>query len=170
MLTATDICQRIKESQKTLFILCGLPYSGKSYLAGELRKCVDIDYVSIDDIFYNRGFNWDTGKLPNAEEWDEIFEESYSKVSDAIEQGRNVLYDSTNHTAISRDKLREVATAAGGVSEVIFVPITEQELWNRWESAKLHKERHIVARELIEKTLQMFETPSEDEAHITLLV
>lgn len=99
----------IKNSHKTLYILCGFPYAGKSYVAKQLLESTDVEFVSIDDIFNKHGFDWDTNTLPDTEAWQQIFEESYEKTKAALEQGKNVLYDSTNQTVTSRDKLREVA-------------------------------------------------------------
>lgn len=61
-----SLLKTVKNSQKTLFILCGFPYAGKSFVAEELRKNADIVYVSIDAIFHEYGFNWDSNTLPNA--------------------------------------------------------------------------------------------------------
>lgn len=60
MLNLHNLISIVKNSEKTLFILCGFPYAGKSYIANELRKQADIEFVSIDSIFHDHGFNWDT--------------------------------------------------------------------------------------------------------------
>ena len=91
-----DLIKTINESQKTLFIMCGFSYAGKSFVAEELRKQTDIAYVSIDAIFHEHGFNWDSNTLPNADDWQQIFNESYEQTKVALQEGKNVLYDSTN--------------------------------------------------------------------------
>jgi predicted kinase len=100
---------RIKKSDKTLYILCGFPYAGKSYVARQILKESDLVFVSIDNIFHARGFDWNNNTLPNENEWQEIFEKSYRQVKEALEAGRSVLYDSTNQTITSRDTLRNIA-------------------------------------------------------------
>lgn len=55
-------------SHKTLFILCGFPYAGKSYVAEQIISQTDVTYVSIDNVFSKNDFNWNENKLPNVEE------------------------------------------------------------------------------------------------------
>lgn len=59
----------IQNSQKTLFILCGFPYAGKSYIAKRLLEHADVVFVSIDDIFHACGFDWNTNTLPSSDEF-----------------------------------------------------------------------------------------------------
>jgi len=157
------VVDKIKFSQSTLYVLCGFPYSGKSYIAKELVKKTDIMFVSIDDIFHSKGFNWDNNKLPNAEEWKEIFDISYIQSQDALKIGKNVLYDSTNHTKESRNKLREVAYSVNAKSAVIYIQTSVETVWKRWEENLNTKDRSVVSKELVQMTIDGFEVPDKDE-------
>jgi len=84
--------EKIKNSTSTLFILCGFPYTGKSYIAKEIIKETDITVVSIDDIFYQKGFDWDTDNLPDAVVWKEIFDIAFEKTKELLLSGKNVLF------------------------------------------------------------------------------
>lgn len=158
-----QITEKIKNSQSTLYILCGFPYSGKSYIAKKLVKETDIKMVSIDDIFHSKGFSWDDNKLPNAEEWKEIFDISYTQSQDALKKGKNVLYDSTNHAKESRNKLREVAHAVNAKSAVIYIQTPVETVWKRWEENLNTKDRSVVSKELVQMTIDGFEIPGADE-------
>lgn len=157
------IINRIKSSKSTLYILCGFPYSGKSYIANKLVKETGIIVVSIDDIFHSKGFNWDNNKLPNAEEWKEIFNISYKQSQDALKEGKNVLYDSTNHTKESRDELRKVAQSVGAETVVIYIKTPTETIWKRWNKNKETKERSVVSKELVQMTIDGFEVPDVNE-------
>lgn len=157
------ITEAINGTHGRLFILCGYPYSGKSYVARELIARTGIAFVSIDEIFYARGFDWDTNRLPSAEEWAEIFDESYTQAQMFLRAGKNVLYDSTNHTRVSRDKLREVARSVGAESRVIYVRTSVDEVWKRWKASAADKGRHVVSRDLVAATIAAFESPDESE-------
>lgn len=43
-------------NRATLFILCGLPYSGKSTLAKELVSCLGFKAVSMDEVMDKKGY------------------------------------------------------------------------------------------------------------------
>lgn len=158
-----NLQEKINDSHKTLFILCGLPYAGKSFLAAKLQKDTDVVYVSIDTTFHAHGFDWDMNKVPNTEEWREIFDESYKLTQSALEQGRNVLYDSTNQTIASRDALRSIADAVKADSVVIYIKTSVETVWRRWEENQKSRARSIVAKELVQMTIGMFEEPTEAE-------
>jgi len=158
----------IRHSQKTLFILCGLPYAGKSFIAKELQNHTDIVYVSIDKIFQEHGFNWNTNSLPNAEEWQSIFNDSYIKTVGMLAEGKSVLYDSTNQTIASRDKLREVSTPVDGMSCVLYIQAPVETVWERWEGNLKNPTRSVVSRELTQTTIDTFEEPTESENVLTI--
>ncbi len=170
MKTLEDLIEVIKGKHKTLFILCGFPYSGKTHIAREIMKEVPMEYVSIDDIFHEGGYDWDINKLPDQKVWEEIFETSYEKVRQALNRGVNVLYDSTNHTKVSRNILRKVAQEQGADSQVIFIDVPEAVIHDRWEKNRLNPIRSVVAKDLVLSTLESFERPGEDEKTTALFL
>ncbi len=161
-----ELIKTINESQKTLFILCGFPYAGKSFIAEELGKHTDIVIVSIDTIFHSHGFNWDTNKVPNPGEWQVIFDESYNEIKELLDQGKNVLYDSTNQTINSRKKLRDVAASVGADARVLYIQSSVETVWKRWEENQRNPRRSSVNKELVQMTIDMFEEPTKEESVI----
>lgn len=121
----------IKRSQKTLFILCGYPYSGKSYVANQLQIATGIEVVAIDAIFKSKGFDWDTSVLTDHDGWQIIFAESYKAVGTILERGKNVLYDSTNQTVASRDALLAVAKSMSAKAKVVYIKSSINTVWKR---------------------------------------
>ena len=168
MKNLNDIVSIIKDSQKTLFILCGFPYAGKSYIAKQLQTHADVVFVSIDDIFHTHGFDWDSNLLPDADNWEQIFNESYEKTKHALRDGKNVLYDSTNQTVASRDRLREVAQSVGAETKVIYIQSSVETVWKRWEDNQKKPTRSVVSRELVQQTIDMFEEPTDIENVIVI--
>ncbi len=163
MLNLSNLIYTIQNSQKTLFILCGYPYAGKSYVVNQIKSHADIVVVSIDDIFKAKGFDWDSNVLPNESEWKDIFEESHKQTKQALLGGENVLFDSTNQTIVSRDKLREVAKSVGADACVLYIKTPVETVWQRWEENHYNPQRSVVSRELVQQTIDMFEEPTEDE-------
>ncbi len=158
-----NLISLLQNSQKTLFILCGFPYAGKSYMAKQLLEKTDAAFVSIDDIFHAYGFDWNSNKLPDIQTWEQIFNESYEQIKQALTDGKNVLYDSTNQTLASRDRLREVADSAGTEAKVVFIKTSVEIVWQRWEENQKDPTRSMISKELVQQTIDMFEEPSEDE-------
>ena len=158
----------IQNSQKTLFILCGFPYAGKSYIAEQLIEQTDIVLVSIDAVFYSQGFNWDSNTLPDTEDWGQIFNESYELTRQALLDGKSVLYDSTNQTVTSRDKLREIANSVGADTKVVFIKSPTETVWKRWKDNQKNTMRSVVSKDLVQQTIDMFEEPKEDENVIVI--
>lgn len=157
-----NLISSLQNSRKTLFILCGFPYAGKSYIAKQLIKETDAAFISIDDIFYAYGFNWDSNNPPDPKGWEQIFAESYETTRPALPARKNVLYDSTNQTVVSRDKLREVAYSVGAEAKVVFVKTPVEVVWQRWEDNQKDQTRSVVSKELVQQTIDMFEEPAED--------
>ncbi len=161
-----DVSEKIRSSQKTLFILCGLPYSGKTYLCEQLKERASISVVRIDDIFQARGFDWDKNILPDEKEWGEIFERSYEQIVDSFSQSDSVVHDSTNHTRASREKLREVARKVGATTIILYIRVPTNVIWDRWERNVVSRSRSVVAKNLIEMTIDTFEPPTPDEGAV----
>jgi predicted kinase len=158
-----NFISRIQNSRKTLYILCGLPYAGKSFVAKHVQTKTDITFVSIDDIFHAQGFDWNSNTLPNADTWEQIFNDSYEHTTQALREGKNVLYDSTNQTLASRDKLREVATSMGANTKVIYIKSPVEMVWKRWDENQKNPTRPAINRKLVQQTIDMFEEPTEHE-------
>lgn len=163
MVNLKNSISKIQNSKSTLFMLCGFPYSGKSYVSSQIQQQTDIQVVAIDDIFKAKGFDWNTNTLPNEIEWKDIFQESYIQTKRALLDGKNVLYDSTNQTIVSRDKLREVAKSVGADTCVLYIKTSTDTVWHRWEENHNNPQRSVVSRELVQQTIDMFEEPTEDE-------
>jgi predicted kinase len=76
-----NIISLIQNSKSTLFILCGFPYAGKSFIAKQLLEQTDITFVSIDEILNRHGFDWNSNTLPDTGTWGQIFNESYEQTN-----------------------------------------------------------------------------------------
>ncbi len=163
-----DVIQSIHNSKKTLYILCGLPYSGKTYLALGIVKKTKCTYISIDTILKDLGYDWDSNTLPNEQGWKEVFSTTYLQSQEALKNDSNVLYDSTNHTKISRDALRTIAHEVGADTKVIYIDVPIDVVWKRWEENRINKNRSVVNENLVKMTLKAFEAPTEDEDVLTI--
>jgi predicted kinase len=158
----------INSEHKTLFILCGYPYSGKTFIANKVTATTGCVLVSIDSVFSDQGYDWTDNKLPDTNGWKEIMDVVYQTIRDALKAGNNVLYDSTNHTRASRDALRDVAQEEGAESQVILVDVPPETVYARWEANSKSPTRSVISKKLLEMTVNSFERPTEDEQILVL--
>lgn len=158
----------LRSFEPSLLILCGLPYAGKSHVARIICKAMPCAFVSIDEMLEKRGFDWNSSHLPDDTGWNEVFQASYHQTLEALKQGKNVLYDSTNHTRLSRDRLRDVAQRVGATAFVVFVDATPEVVRTRWVANQISKQRFVLSQKLLEQTIGMFERPEEDERVIRI--
>lgn len=87
----------------------------------------------------------------------------------ALTQGKNVLYDSTNQTIVSRNKLREVAHSVDANACVVYIKSSLETVWNRWEENQKNPTRSMVSKDLIQMTINQFEVPIDNENVITII-
>jgi predicted kinase len=129
-----------------------------------LQSQTNIQIVSIDDIFNAKGFDWNSNVLPGANEWTEIFDESYEKVKKILLSESSVLYDSTNQTLASRNILRDIASSVNADTVAVYVKSSIGTIWERWESNQKDPVRSVVSKDLVQITIDMFEVPTSDES------
>ncbi|HEY1074493.1 MAG TPA: AAA family ATPase [Patescibacteria group bacterium] len=146
-----------------LYILCGLPYSGKTTLAKSLIRKLGCAYVSIDVIRDQLGFSWEENHKVTADNWRQIFKASYQDMRNKLGRGQSVVFDSTNHDFDSREKLRTYAAGVGADAKVIFIDVPVNVIWKRWEENQNLKTRSHIAKELVEWTIDHFEKPENSE-------
>jgi predicted kinase len=145
-----------------LYILCGLPFAGKSILAIELEKRPGFVYIEIDQI--NTSFDIGLhGELISAKEWERTYTEAYKQLGDALDSGRSVIFEGASYTKELRDHLRAIADKRGVVSRIIYVDLTESEARQRLQYNRSKQQRYDVRDEDFELVARYFEPPSEEE-------
>lgn len=145
-----------------LYIMCGLPFAGKTTLAKEMMKQLGIKRVSIDEINGERGvWNDETG-MP-AEEWTKTYEEAYRRIATYLNQGKSVVDESANFTREQRDRLRAIAETCNAKTCVIFVDVSLTEVRRRWQANRQTLERKDVRDADFAHVVESFEPPAGDE-------
>lgn len=143
----------------TLYIMCGLPFSGKTILAQKISDKLGYPIVSIDTIREEHGFTWEENEKVIAKDWEEIFNESYSTTSKHLKSGQSVIYDSANQDRISRDKLRKLAEKSNANTKVIFLDVHEEEIRRRWAENQVTKERFHLPEKYLQAAIDTLEKP-----------
>lgn len=152
---------RIWPSTK-LYILCGLPFSGKSILARELAKTHDLACVAMDAINTERGLGLH-GNAISEEDWDITYQEAYRRIDRFLTQGKSVIYDAPSFTKEQRDQLRAIAYSHGMPAKVIFVDVPESVARERWLKNRRTGNRFDVRDDDFAQVVDNFQSPTDEE-------
>ena len=105
-----------------LYMLCGLPFAGKTTLAQELVKRFGFWHISIDQINTSFGVGLHASPI-SPDEWDSTYNEAYKQLEMALKSRQTVIFEGANYTKELRDRLRTIADRRGAITGVIFIEI-----------------------------------------------
>lgn len=151
--------------QPTLYLMCGLPYSGKSTLACKLSRQTGFPIVSIDEVRESLGFYWGKSEASPAD-WKRIYHAVEEQITRYLGTSTSVIYDSTNHDKASRRRLAELARNWNAQVIVLFVDTPVEVVEDRRESNLRSSERPHIPDHFYAAALASFEAPTAEETVI----
>lgn len=147
----------------TQYLLCGLPFSGKTTLGKFLADKLGFVHINLDEIKKEKGYGKVSDDDVPDKVWEEIFEIADGKLLDALIRGKNVVNETAWVTREWRDRARKIAAGAGFPTKVIFLDIPEEICRHRrLENQETHARYETFDKEF-EDYLYDFEKPTEDE-------
>ena len=153
----------LSNQEPTLYILCGVAFSGKSTLANKLTERMDMEKVGIDVIRERRGLRWEENEKVTPEDWKSIMQEAYDDTFELLSSGKNVIFDSTNHDRESRNRLRALAAKGNFPTKVIYIDVPTDVARSRWLRNKSEMQRSDLPEHLFQHAIDNLEKPTEDE-------
>jgi predicted kinase len=145
----------------TLYLLCGLAFSGKSTLAAAVCRRLGCASVSLDDLNARRGLHGGLG-IPE-EEWARTHREALAEVEAALQAGRSVVVDDTNCFRFLRDGYRGIADRYGVPTVVIYLEAPLDLVRARMRANELEPTRAPVTEAVLLDLIDKFEPPAADE-------
>lgn len=109
------------ESQ-LLFLLCGLPFSGKSTIGQALQDRLGIVHVEVDR-HHSGGHAAAEGRRIERDEWIAAYRAAYREVETALTAGRSVTFDAVSFRRTQRDRMRRIADKFGVPLIVIYLDV-----------------------------------------------
>ncbi|GHO49157.1 ATP-binding protein [Ktedonospora formicarum] len=145
----------------TLYLMCGAPFSGKTTLAKHIVTRTQSDYISLDDLMRQRGFDL-THPQPG-EEWEKTHQLCIQLLHSLMQKGVNIVLDDTNFLKWLRDRFRNVASEHHYQVVIVYLAIPVAELKKRRQQVLATQERNYLVDENFYPVIEQFETPNETE-------
>lgn len=145
-----------------LYVLCGLPFAGKSTLGRALAARLRIPRVEIDAINTERGQGLDLAPI-TSEEWAATYAEASGRLGGSLRAGTPAIFDAGGFTRTQRDDLRALAEGCGAGVCLIYIAVPPQVAIARWQHNRLTGERYDIRDDYFALALDHFEPPAADE-------
>jgi predicted kinase len=149
-------------SESRLYLLCGLPFAGKTTLAQELVNRLGFMHIDIDQINTSLGVGLHASPISPVE-WDRTYNEAYKRLEDALNSRQTVIFEGANYTKELRNRLRAIADRQDAITQVIFVEISMSEARQRLLDNRKTQQRHDVRDDNFALVATDFELPTKDE-------
>ncbi len=148
--------------QPQVYIVFGIPFSGKSTLVRELARQRGCRVIDIDAINTARGVG--IGGAPiTQEDWAISFATGIAQLEAALDAGEPVAYDGHVWSRAQRDDFRAIAHAAGASATFIYLDVPESVARERLYENRHSSQRHNVPDDLFAQAIALMEPPDETE-------
>jgi predicted kinase len=147
-----------------LYIITGLPYSGKTVLSRELLRRFGFGYASVDDEITSG--NLDVTRM-SQRDWDDVYSRAYGELERLLHTGQTVVFDGGSLKRSERQNLRDIAHGCGADAVVVYVNTSPEQAAARRRRNLVTQERAHLEEQTVDTALAMFEVPAADERPIT---
>jgi predicted kinase len=147
--------------ESTLYIMCGLPFSGKTTLAHVLANQCGFVHLDLDALARAKGIFPEEGI--DDKQWGLLFGEAYQHLAVLLASGKSVVFDAVNSQGAGRDHLRTIAQQNGSSVFVIYVNLSIQEIEQRRQANQDNHQRSHVRDKDFTELAKDFEIPTAEE-------
>ena len=140
-----------------LYILCGLPFAGKTYVANAIKRNFDVCVVNFDELFklQEKGIKGKTERKQH--QWELVKKEALKLLRKNLLEGKNVIWDSTNPLKEYRDELKKIAGEYNAIFNLIYVKTPINIIFKRVKYNEMYAIRHKVDPDDLSKTIKEFD-------------
>ena len=151
-------------TQARLFIICGLPCSGKTTFANKLAKERNATILSLDKLvlsLFPEEDNFQT-HYKYVQRIQEVF---FPLVKDLLDKGNKVVMDFPGHTQLERNKLRQIGLSVGVETDLYYLKAGADTIAGRVKkrNADPADGEYQIPDWLFKLIIDKFEEPSSNE-------
>ena len=140
---------------KKLYILCGLPFAGKSLLSKEIENKTGAKLISFDK-------NWEELSKTNPEiNYETGLQDCKNKIAESLQKNISVIYDSTNKRPATREVFINLAKENDAEPIVIYLEVPLEEIKRRRAQSLIDKTHHVVADENFNRSIEHLVPPTD---------
>jgi predicted kinase len=146
-----------------LYILTGLPFSGKSTLAKQLAEALQIPVLSYDHDIYAHYKDTVPAGTSKAEEFELIQAIAHEHLRALLERGESVIYDDLNLEESDRQKVQAVGQACHVRSVLIYANTPLDVIQQRREASITATGRGGISEGTMQLDISLFQPPRPEE-------
>ena len=151
-------------TQARLFIMCGLPCSGKTTYANKLGEDKNATVFSLDKLVLSLFYEEDTFETHRkyVQRIEEVF---FPIVKDLLRKSHSVVMDFPGHTLSERNKLRQIGQSVGSQTNLYYLKASLETITARVQkrNASPSNGEYKIPEWLFKIILDKFEEPSSNE-------
>lgn len=145
-----------------VYILCGLPFAGKTTLARTLAARLGWVHLEVD-AFNRAGGRGLRGEQLTRQDWIATYRAAYHQLDELLHTGQTVLYDATNFRQAQRQRARQIAARHSAATYVLYVTTPPPVAQHRLEHNRQHPNRADVHDLDFMAVSAQFQPPTADE-------
>lgn len=149
-----------------LYIFCGIPFSGKTTLAKQIVAKLGFTRIDLDEVKFSLFGNSIMDAEIDQKGWDQIYQEMYHQIREALKRGETLIHDTGNFTKSERGVVHDIATNLGIESVTIFVDLPQDIAYQRLLANRQTKVRFDVSDQDFLSTVGEMEKPGGEEKHL----
>lgn len=147
-------------NKQTLYIITGLPYSGKTTLTNELVKRFHFTVASVDEVLEKGNY---VVELMTQQDWDCVYSKAYTRLKRCLGGGKTTIFDGGSLKRSERETIRRIAESMNVTAKLIYVNTSKDEIRRRWLKNQKTKVRDHLGEKSMNFAFKLFEEPSSNE-------
>lgn len=105
-----------------LYLLCGLPFSGKSTMGRALAELAGTVHVEVDRFHAGRPDDFAERRVERTE-WIAAYRAAYEQLERALAASESVVFDAVSYRKVQRDRIRRIASKHGVPLTIIYLDV-----------------------------------------------
>jgi predicted kinase len=153
----------VTDTPPTLYILCGLGFSGKTTWAKVMAEQIGAEIISIDAVYFEAEHEAKLRSAEPGQRWEIVGRITKQRIQDKLKKNISVILDDCSPRYEHRDRLRRLAKENNARAVVVYLKAPDEVLNARQLENKITRVRHDVDQHNLDSVRDRFEVPRPNE-------